>query len=153
MKPSHRQITSVHALSQTDAELSSRSSAGKNSTTTELEHFFGCPTYLTVSGQLHLEAITGLVIYAFQICSPKFAYLQMYDIFVHQSILPPTHGLKVKRCTNSMLLSPAYEIGRGILKWRCPSVRPSVRPSVLPSVRPSVTCVFSVTSQQNFMKL
>jgi len=34
-------------------------------------------------------------------------------------------------------LSPAYEIGRGILKWRCPSVRPSVRPSVLPSVRPS----------------
>jgi len=40
------------------------------------------------------------------------------------------------------LLSPAYEIGRGILKWRCPSVRPSVRPSfrpsVLPSVRPSV---------------
>ena len=30
-------------------------------------------------------------------------------------------------------LSPAYEIGRGILKWRCPSVRPSVLPSVRPS--------------------
>ena len=36
------------------------------------------------------------------------------------------------------LLSPAYEIGRGILKWRCPSVLPSFRPSVLPSVLPSV---------------
>jgi len=36
------------------------------------------------------------------------------------------------------ILSPAYEIGRGILKWRCPSVRPSVCPSVLPSVLPSV---------------
>ena len=36
------------------------------------------------------------------------------------------------------LLSPAYEIGRGILKWRCPSVRPSVRPSLRPSFRPSV---------------
>ena len=34
-------------------------------------------------------------------------------------------------------LSPAYEIGRGILKWRCPSVRPSFRPSVRPSVLPS----------------
>ena len=33
------------------------------------------------------------------------------------------------------LLSPAYEIGREILKWRCPSVRLSIRPSVLPSVR------------------
>ena len=28
---------------------------------------------------------------------------------------------------SSYLLSPAYEIGRGILKWRCPSVLPSVR--------------------------
>jgi len=27
------------------------------------------------------------------------------------------------------LLSPAYEIGRGILKWCCPSFRPSFRPS------------------------
>jgi len=47
----------------------------------------------------------------------------------------------------TFFLSPAYEIGRGILKWRCPSVLPSVRPSVRPSVLPSVTCVFSVTSQ------
>ena len=31
--------------------------------------------------------------------------------------------------THFQLLSPAYEIGRGILKWRCPSVRPSFRPS------------------------
>jgi len=44
---------------------------------------------------------------------------------------------KMKYSSN-VLLSPAYEIGRGILKWRCPSVRPSVRPSFRPSVRPSV---------------
>ena len=84
---------------------------------------------------------------------------------------PTIYGRKVKiflrpRCTETIelshfvfarvsrdlfrkyiLLSPAYEIGRGILKWRCPSVRPSVLPSVRPSVLPSVTCVFSVTSQ------
>ena len=62
------------------------------------------------------------------------------------------HICLINRYNQSKLLSPAYEIGRGILKWRCPSVRPSFRPSVLPSVLPSVTCVFSVTSQQNFMK-
>ena len=41
--------------------------------------------------------------------------------------------LKKKEKQLSTFLSPAYEIGRGILKWRCPSVRPSVCPSVLPS--------------------
>ena len=35
--------------------------------------------------------------------------------------------IKVLLWLNNYLLSPAYEIGRGILKWRCPSVRPSVR--------------------------
>ena len=50
-----------------------------------------------------------------------------------------TFNLTYLHCLQHSFLSPADEIGRGILKWRCPSVRPSFRPSV--------TCVFSVTSQ------